>query len=106
MGFKEQYICLEHFKEIRVAIVVDAMEEVNYRTCPDSEFMDRAEEQGNVWSLQGFQKYIEAGELFDFMQSVQHPNYMLVRFINMYENEQGVYCDPYGISNPTEEYMR
>lgn len=96
---------IKYFKEIRVGVIVDDLAgKVNYQECSDDDFLTKAEEQGTVWTLQGFQKFIESGELLDFIQFVKHPNYLMVRFINIYEHDGVVYCDDEGISNPTTTY--
>lgn len=96
---------ITYFKGVRVAIVIDDLVgPINYQTCPDADFLTKAEEQGNTWSLQGFQRFIDSGEMLAFMNSIKHPNYMMTRFIDMYEDRDGVYCDSEGISNPTTLY--
>ena len=75
------------FKETRVGIVItDFTGPTNYQTCSDEEFMATAEEQGNVWTLKGFEQLIYTGELTEMMKNVQHPNYLVSRFCDLYED--------------------
>ena len=78
--------CNEHyFKEYRVAIVITPNVEKDYRECPDATFLDLAEEQGHTFTLNGFTKFIESGELQQLMRSVPIGQYFFVRFIPMYQ---------------------
>lgn len=78
--------CNDHyFKEYRVAIVVTPNVEKDYRECPDATFLDLAEEQGHTFTLNGFTKFIESGELQQLMRSVPIGQYFFVRFIPMYQ---------------------
>jgi hypothetical protein len=103
MSKLSNYCNINHFKETRVAIVVDDLTgPINYQTCTDNEFLTKAEEQGNTWTTIGFQKFIDSGAFLEFMHNVEHPNYLMTRFINMYEHDGTVFCNDEGISNPTE----
>lgn len=82
-----------YYKEKRVAIVIDDFSVVNYQTCSDDLFLTTAEMQGNVFSLKGFENYIYSGEFKALQDSVQHPYYLIVRFIDMYEFDGVIYCD-------------
>ena len=42
-----------HFLEYRVAIVKTDMTGVNYQTCSDEDFYEKAAQQGTVFTLQG-----------------------------------------------------
>lgn len=75
-----------HFSEYRVALVVTDMTEVNYQTCSDEEFYDKAAEQKTIFTLEGFGNFIYSGELAELMNKTQHPNYILPRFIPVFEN--------------------
>ena len=78
--------CNDHyFKEYRVAIVITPNVEKDYRECPDATFLDLAEEQGHTFTLEGFTKFIESGELQQLMRSVPIGQYFFVRFIPMYQ---------------------
>ena len=78
--------CNDHyFKEYRVAIVITPNVEKDYRECPDATFLDLAEEQGHTFTLNGFTKFIESGELQQLMRSVPIAHYFFVRFIPMYQ---------------------
>ena len=78
--------CNEHyFKEYRVAVVITPNVEKDYRECPDATFLDLAEEQGHTFTLNGFTKFIESGELQQLMRSVPIGQYFFVRFIPMYQ---------------------
>lgn len=92
------------FKECRVAIVVDNLETINYQTCSDKVFLDKAEEQGNTWTLQGFQKFLESGEYNLFSEKIQHPFYMIVRFIDMYQEQPSSFEEIQ--NNPNPVYCR
>lgn len=92
-----------YFKEYKVAIVVDDFTgSINYHTCSDNEFLTKAEEQGHTWTLKGFEQFIDSGEYLKFDNSIKHPNYIITRFIRMYEHDGVIFCDNEGISNPTE----
>lgn len=78
--------CNDHFfKEYRVAIVITPNVEKDYRECPDAIFLDLAEEQGHTFTLNGFTKFIESGELQQLMRSVPIAHYFFIRFIPMYQ---------------------
>ena len=78
--------CNDHyFKEYRVAIVITPNVEKDYRECPDATFLDLAEEQGHTFTLEGFTKFIESGELQQLMRSVPIGQYFFVRFIPMFQ---------------------
>lgn len=78
------------FKETRVGIVItDFTGPINYQTCSDEEFMETAEEQGSVWTLKGFEQFIYTGKLAEMMKNVQHPNYLVPRFCDLYEDYSG-----------------
>ena len=74
-----------YFKEYRVAIVITPNVEKDYRECPDATFLDLAEEQGHTFTLEGFTKFIESGELQQLMRSVPIGQYFFVRFIPMFQ---------------------
>lgn len=74
------------FLETRVALVVDDLTgPVNYQGCRNSMFYDKAEEQGTVFTLQGFEQYIMSGEFKHFQDNIKHPNYLIVRFVDVHE---------------------
>ena len=75
-----------HFLEYRVAIVKTDMTGVNYQTCSDEEFYEEAAEQGTVFSLQGFEKFIYSGTITEMMNNTRHPYYLLPRFIPVFED--------------------
>ena len=78
--------CNEHyFKEYRVAIVITPNVEKDYRECPDATFLDLAEEQGYTFTLNGFTKFIESGELQQLMSEVPIAHYFFIRFIPMFQ---------------------
>ena len=78
--------CNDHyFKEYRVAVVITPNVEKDYRECPDATFLDLAEEQGHTFTLNGFTKFIESGELQQLMRSVPIAHYFFVRFIPMFQ---------------------
>ena len=74
-----------YFKEYRVAVVITPNVEKDYRECPDATFLDLAEEQGHTFTLNGFTKFIESGELQQLMRSVPIAHYFFVRFIPMFQ---------------------
>ena len=74
-----------YFKEYRVAVVITPNVEKDYRECPDATFLDLAEEQGHTFTLNGFTKFIESGELEQLMSKVPIGQYFFVRFIPMYQ---------------------
>lgn len=82
-----------YFKETRVAVVIDDFTVINYQACSDEVFLTTAEMQGNVFTLQGFERFIYRGEFKALQDEVQHPNYLIVRFIDMYEYNGTVYCN-------------
>jgi hypothetical protein len=93
-----------YFKEIRLGIVSDDFSgPINYQTCPDDKFLEQAEKQGTVWSLQGAEKGMANGELFKYLLSIKHPNYAIIRYVDMYEYKGQVYCSDVHISNPDRE---
>lgn len=78
--------CNDHyFKEYRVAVVITPNVEKDYRECPDATFLDLAEEQGHTFTLEGFTKFIESGELQQLMRSTPISHYFFVRFIPMFQ---------------------
>ena len=84
----------DYIVETRVALVIDNLSgPVNYQTCSDETFYEKAEEQGTVFSLKGFEEYIYTGQLYEQMTQVQHPNYLLPRFIPVYEIDERLYLD-------------
>lgn len=91
---------LDTFKEYRVAIVVDNLETINYQTCSNDIFLNKAEEQGNTWTLQGFQKFLESGEYNLFSEKIQHPNYMMLRFIPMHQKQPSSFEEIQNNPNP------
>ena len=74
-----------YFKEYRVAIVITPNVEKDYRECPDATFLDLAEEQGHTFTLNGFTKFIENGELQQLMRSTPVAHYFFIRFIPMFQ---------------------
>ena len=74
-----------YFKEYRVAVVITPNVEKDYRECPDATFLDLAEEQGHTFTLNGFTKFIESGELQQLMRSTPVAHYFFIRFIPMYQ---------------------
>ena len=74
-----------YFKEYRVAIVITPNVEKDYRECPDATFLDLAEEQGHTFTLNGFTKFIESGELQQLMRSTPVAHYFFIRFIPMFQ---------------------
>ena len=81
----DKYCNDNYFKEYRVAIVITPNIEKDYRECPDATFLDLAEEQGHTFTLDGFTKFIESGELQQLMRSVPIGQYFFVRFIPMFQ---------------------
>ena len=81
----DNYCNDRYFKEYRVAIVITPNVEKDYRECPDATFLDLAEEQGHTFTLNGFTKFIESGELQQLMRSVPIGQYFFVRFIPMFQ---------------------
>lgn len=82
---RDNYCKDYYFKEYRVAIVVTPNVEKDYRECPDAIFLDLAEEQGHTFTLNGFTKFIESGELQQLMRSVLIGQYFFIRFIPMFQ---------------------
>lgn len=82
---RDDYCTDQYFKEYRVAIVITDQIECDYRECADSVFLDLAEEQGHTFTLTGFTKFIESGELLQLMHSVPIAHYLFVRFIPMFQ---------------------
>ena len=74
-----------YFKEYRVAVVITPNVEKDYRECPDATFLDLAEEQGHTFTLEGFTKFIESGELQQLTISVPIGQYLFIRFIPMFQ---------------------
>lgn len=81
----DNYCNDRYFKEYRVAIVITPNVEKDYRECPDATFLDLAEEQGHTFTLEGFTKFIESGELQQLMRSTPIAHYFFVRFIPMFQ---------------------
>jgi hypothetical protein len=77
-----------HFLEYRVALVKTDMTGVNYQTCSDEDFYEEAAEQGTIFSLKGFELFIYSGAMTEMMNSVQHPYYLLPRFIPIFEDQE------------------
>lgn len=84
---KERDNCCKdlYFKEYRVAVVITPNVEKDYKECPDTTFLDLAEEQGYTFTLEGFTNFIESGELQQLMRSVPIGQYFFVRFIPMFQ---------------------
>ena len=82
---RDNYCKDYYFKEYRVAIVITPNVEKDYRECPDATFLDLAEEQGNTFTLNGFTKFIESGELQQLMSKVPIGQYFFIRFIPMFQ---------------------
>ena len=76
-----------HFLEYRVALVKTDMTGVNYQTCSDEDFYKEAAEQGTIFTLKGFENFIYSGAMTEMMNSVQHPYYLLPRFIPVFQDE-------------------
>ena len=83
---RDDYCTDYYFKEYRVAIVITDQTKHDYRECADSIFLDLAEEQGHTFTLNGFTKFIESGELLQLMNSVPVAHYLFVRFIPMFQD--------------------
>ena len=82
---RDNYCKDYYFKEYRVAVVITPNVEKDYRECPDATFLDLAEEQGHTFTLNGFTKFIESGELQQLMSKVPIAHYFFVRFIPMFQ---------------------
>lgn len=82
---RDDYCTNNYFKEYRVAIVITDQVKYDYRECADSIFLDLAEEQGHTFTLNGFTKFIESGELLELMHNVPVAHYLFVRFIPMFQ---------------------
>lgn len=84
-----------YFKEERVALVIDDLthKDFNPNFATDEQFYDVANKQGTVFSLKGFIKFIESGELSKLTSTLTDTEYLFPRFISFYENEGEVYCD-------------
>ena len=89
-----------YFKEYRVAIVITPNVEKDYRECPDATFLDLAEEQGHTFTLNGFTKFIESGELQQLMSKVPIGQYFFVRFIPMFQM-----CPSFSTQIDSKEFM-
>ena len=76
-----------HFLEYRVALVNTDMTGVNYQTCSDEDFYKEAAEQGTIFTLKGFENFIYSGAMTEMMNCVQHPYYLLPRFIPVFQDE-------------------
>jgi len=76
-----------YFFEYREALVKTDMTGVNYQTCSDEDFYKEAAEQGTIFSLKGFELFIYSGALTEMMNSVQHPYYLLPRFIPVFQDD-------------------
>ena len=77
-----------HFLEYRVALVVTDMTGINFQKCSDEVFYSKAIQQGTVFTLKGFENFIYSGALTELMNKTQHPNYLLPRFIPMFEDQE------------------
>jgi hypothetical protein len=75
------------FLEYRIALVVTDMTGVNYQKCSDEVFYSKAIQQGTVFTLKGFERFIYSGALTELMNKTQHPNYLLPRFIPVFQDE-------------------
>ena len=93
-----------HFEEYRVALVIDDFThfEFNPHTATDEQFYERAEEQGTVFTLNGFENYIEGGEYQKTVDKLTETEYLFIGFIPFYRNENGIYCHN-DINSNTEE---
>lgn len=81
--------------ETRLALVSwDLKGPINYNTCSNNQFLTEAENQGTVFSLQGAEKYIQSGELSQYVQQEEAKgNYVYPRFIHIAEDYFGrPYC--------------
>lgn len=66
---------------------------INYNTCSNKLFLDKAEEQGTVFSLQGAEKFIESGELNKYVKEEElKGNFVLPRFIHLKEENGVIDC--------------
>lgn len=86
---------IAYFKEERVALVIADLAhkafDLNFAT--DEQFYDIASNQGTVFSLQGFTKFVESGEFNKLSDTLKSTEYLFLRFISFYENEGEVYCN-------------
>lgn len=84
-----------YFKEERVALVIDDLthKDFNPNFATDEQFYDVANKQGTIFTLQGFIKFIESGELSKLINTLKNTEYLFQRFIPFYENEGEVYCN-------------
>lgn len=82
---RDDYCTNNYFKEYRVAIIITDQVQHDYRECADSIFLDLAEEQGHTFTLNGFTRFIESGQLLELMHSVPIAHYLFVRFIPMFQ---------------------
>ena len=95
---------IAEYAETRVALVIDDLTnpKFNPNTCTDSDFLDKAEEQGTVFTLKRFEQYIYSGELNELTAHVPSTQYLFPRFIRMYrtcgENQRIVTADELGVS--------
>ena len=82
------------FFEYRVALVVTDMTGVNYQKCSDEVFYSKAIQQGTVFTLKGFERFIYSGAMTELMNKTQHPNYLLPRFIPVFQDSEfRIYVD-------------
>jgi hypothetical protein len=82
------------FFEYRVGLVITDMTGKNYQKCSDEDFYNKAAQQGTIFTLKGFERFIYSGALTELMNSVQHPNYLLPRFMPVFEDEDfRIYVD-------------
>lgn len=81
--------------ETKLALVSwDLKGPINYNTCSNDQFFIEAEDQGTVFSLPGAEKYIQSGELSQYVQQEEAKgNYVYPRFIHIAEDYFGrPYC--------------
>lgn len=87
--------------ETRLALVSwDLKGPINYNTCSNDQFLTEAENQGTVFSLPGAEKYIQSGELSQYVQQEEAKgNYVYPRFIHIAEDYFG---NPYCVESCTD----
>lgn len=94
---------IAEYMETRVALVLDDLTNPNFNpnTCPDSEFLNKAEKQGTVFTLKGFEEYIYSGELNELTKQIPSTQYLFPRFIRTYrtcgEHQRTVTADELGV---------
>lgn len=77
------------FVETRVALIVDNLVKVNYQACSNTQFYERAEEQGTVFTLKGFEEFLMSGEYNKVTSNLSSTQYVLIRFIDMQIDHDG-----------------